>query len=203
MRFNDTGGLRIRAGAMLAATAMLAGCISIGGDPPDKLLTLTATGTAPAGTGASGTETSAITLVEFEAPARLDVLRVPVQINDSELAYLKDATWVERPSRLFRRLVAETLRAQTSRVVIDGDDPGVVATTRLTGVVREFGYDARTSSVVVRFDAMRLDGEGSGGVTTRRFEAVVPGVAPENGPVGEALNQAANQVAGEVAAWLL
>lgn len=202
MRFNTGGALRIRAGVALAATAILAGCISIGGDPPDKLLTLTAANTAPAGTGGSGSETSAITLVEFEAPARLDVLRVPVQINDSELAYLKDATWVERPSRLFRRLLAETLRARTSRVVIDGDDPGVLATTRLTGVVRDFGYDARTSSVVVRFDAMRTNGEGAA-VTTRRFEAVVPGVAPESGPVGEALNQAANQVAGEVAAWLL
>lgn len=185
-----------------AATALLAGCISIGGDPPDKLLTLTATTTADAGTGASGSETSAITLVEFEAPARLDVLRVPVQINDSEIAYLVDATWVERPSRLFRRLVAETLRAQTSRVVIDGDDPGIASTTRVTGVVREFGYDARTSSVVVRFDAIRTQGEGSG-VTTRRFEAVIPGVAAQNGPVGEALNRAANQVAGEVAAWVL
>ncbi|HZH07307.1 MAG TPA: ABC-type transport auxiliary lipoprotein family protein [Lautropia sp.] len=202
MRFDTRGALRIRTALALSAVAMLAGCISIGGKPPEKLLTLTATGTAPAGTGATGSETSAITLVEFEAPARLDVLRVPVQINDSELAYLKDATWVERPSRLFRRLVAETLRAQTSRVVIDGDDPGVVATTRLTGVVREFGYDARTSSVVVRFDAIRMDGEGAG-VTTRRFEAVVAGVAAESGPVGEALNQAANQVAGEVAAWAL
>lgn len=128
--------------------------------------------------------------------------RVPVQINDSQVAYLADAVWVEKPSRLFRRLLAETLRAQTSRVVIDGDDPGVAATTRLTGVVREFGYDARTSSVVVRFDAMRTDGEGAG-VTTRRFEAVIPGIPAENGAVGDALNRAANQVAGEVAAWLL
>lgn len=190
--------------ALLAAmmTTLLAGCISFGADPPDTLLTLTPATTAAVGTGVSGNEANAITLVDFEAPIRLDVLRVPVQINDSEIAYLADATWVDRPARLFRRLIAETVRAQTSRLVIDGDDPGVSTTTRLTGVMREFGYDARTSSVVVRFDAMRMDGAGSG-VTTRRFEAVIPGVAPESGPVGEALNRAANQVAGEVAAWLL
>lgn len=185
-----------------AVTVLLPGCISIGGDPPDKLLTLTAANGAAVGTGASGGEASAIALTEFEAPARLDVLRVPVQINDSEIAYLVDATWVERPTRLFRRLLAETLRSRTGRVVIDGDDPGVAATTRLTGALREFGYDARTSSVVVRFDAMRMN-EGGAGVTTRRFEAIIPSVAPESGPVGEALNQAANQVAGEVADWLL
>lgn len=191
-----------RALLAIGATALLTGCISIGADPPDKLLTLTPVTSAPVGTGATGGETSAIALVEFEAPTRLDVLRVPVQISDSEIAYLADATWVERPSRLFRRLIAETLRARTSRVVIDGDDPGVAATTRLSGVVREFGYDARTSSVVVRFDAMRMNSAGAG-VTTRRFEAVIPGVAPESGPVGDALNRAANQVAGEVAAWVL
>lgn len=191
--------------ALLATASLpllLAGCISFGADPPDKLLTLTPTATAATGSGATGGEESAITLVDFEAPARLDVLRVPVQINDSEIAYLVDATWVERPSRLFRRLIAETLRAQSDRVVVDGDDPGVAANTRLTGVVREFGYDARTSSVVVRFDAIRTEAGGAG-VTTRRFEAVVPGVVAESGPVGEALNRAANQVAGEVAAWVL
>ena len=199
---NRTGVLGRGAAIAVAATMFLAGCISIGPTPPDKLLTLTAASAATAGVGVSGGEANAIALTDFEAPARLDVLRVPVQISDSEIAYLEDATWVERPSRLFRRLVAETLRARTSRVVIDGDDPGVAATTRLTGVVREFGYDARTSSVVVRFDATRLNPDGAG-VTTRRFEAVVPNVTPLNGPVGEALNQAANQVAGEVAAWLL
>lgn len=183
-------------------TALLSGCVSLGPDAPDKLLTLTSTASAAAGASRTGGEANAIALTEFEAPAAIDVLRVPVRINGSELAYLEDATWVERPQRLFRRLVAETLRAQTDRVVIDGDDPGVAATTRLTGVVREFGYDAATSSVVVQFDAMRME-PGGAGVTTRRFEAVVPNVVPESGPVGEALNRAANQVAGEVAAWLL
>lgn len=186
----------------VAATALLSGCISIGGEPPAKLLTLTSTSAPIAGSSRAGGEGNAIALTEFEAPAAIDVLRVPVRINRSELAYLQDATWVERPQRLFRRLIAETLRARTDRVVIDGDDPGVAATTRLTGVVREFGYDATTSSVVVRFDAMRME-PGGAGVTTRRFEAVVPNVAPQSGPVGEALNQAANQVADEVAAWLL
>lgn len=185
-----------------ALTVALAGCISLGPDTPAQLLTLTPAATAAVGTGASGSEATAITLVEFEAPARLDVTRVPVQIDDSQVAYLADATWVEKPARLFRRLVAETLRAQSDRVVIDGDDPGVLSTTRVTGVVREFGYDARTSSVVVRFDAIRTEA-GAAGVTTRRFEAIIPNVAAESVPVGDALNRAANQVAGEVAAWLL
>ena len=186
--------------AMLAPAFLLAGCLSFGEDPPPSLLTLTPSATAPAGTGAQGDQGSALALIEFEAPARLDVVRVPVQVTDSEVAYLQDAVWVEKPARLFRRLIAETIRTGSNRVVIDGDDPGVQAENRLQGTVREFGYDARSSSVVVVFDAVR-NGAASE-VTTRRFEARVPGIAPEVGPVGVALNQAANDVAGQVAQWL-
>lgn len=187
--------------AVLAPVALLlSGCLSFGADPPESLLTLTPAASAPAGSGASGNAGSALAMVEFQAPAALDVTRVPVQVSDTELAYLKDAVWVEKPARLFTRLVAETIRARSGRVVIDGDDPGVLAEDRLQGTVRAFGYDARTSQVVVVFDAVR-NGAGSS-ITTRRFESVVPGVVAEAGPVGEALNRAANDVAGQVAAWV-
>ena len=186
--------------AILAPALLLGGCLSFGAEPPASLLTLTPTATAPAGTGGSSAAGTALVLSDFEAPAALDVTRVPVQASDTEIAYLKDAVWVEKPARLFRRLVGETIRTRSNRVVIDGDDPGALADTRLTGTLRQFGYDARTSSVVVVFDAVR-PGEGNA-VTTRRFEAVVPGVLPEVGSVGPALNQAANDVAGQVADWV-
>ena len=184
----------------LAPALLLGGCLSFGEDPPESLLTLTPTTSAPAGAGAQGTQKTSLALVEFDAPQALDVTRVPVQVSDTEIAYLKDAVWVERPARLFRRLIAETIRARSSRVVVDGDDPGVNAVDRLEGTVREFGYDARTGEAVVMFDAVHA-GEGSN-VVTRRFEARVPGVTPEVGSVGPALNRAANDVAGQVAEWI-
>ncbi|MCV0382555.1 MAG: ABC-type transport auxiliary lipoprotein family protein [Erythrobacter sp.] len=190
----------IRLLPVLAGAALLSGCISFGEDPPESLLSLTSATSANAGSGATGSQENALALVEFEAPQRLDVTRVPVQITDSSVAYVPDAVWVEKPARLFRRLIAETIRAQSGRVVIDGDDPGVMAATRLHGTLRDFGFDARSGEAVVAIDMAR-SGEGSQ-VTTRRFEARVPGVVPEAGPVGVALNQAANQVAGEIAAWV-
>ena len=186
--------------AILAPALLLSGCISFGSEPPPSLLTLTPAATAPAGSGASSAAGTAIVLQEFEAPSALDVTRVPVQVTDTELAYLKDAVWVEKPARLFRRLIAETIRTRSNRVVVDGDDPGVLADNRLTGVVRQFGYDARDGSVRVVFDAVR-PGDGSS-VTTRRFEAVVPGVTADVAGVGPALNQAANDVAAQVADWV-
>ena len=186
--------------AALASAVLLAGCVSFGEDPPDSLLTLTPVTSAPAGSGAQGSQGTALALVEFETAAAIDVTRVPVHVSDTEIAYLQDAVWVEKPARLFRRLIAETIRARSNRVVIDGDDPGVSAVNRLQGTVRHFGYDVPTGSVVVVFDAVR-NGEGSA-VSTRRFEARVPGVAADVSSVGPALNQAANQVAAEVADWV-
>lgn len=187
---------------VLAAASLLAlsGCISFGGKTPDSLITLTPSATARVGSGASGTAATAIAMSEFEAPAKLDVTRVPVQVTDSTIAYVEDAVWNEKPARLLRRLIAETIRARSDRLVIDGDDPGALAETRISGTLREFGFDARTGEVVLVLDAAKA-GAGSS-VVTRRFEARVPGVVAEAAPVGVALNQAANTVAGEVAAWV-
>lgn len=184
---------------MMVAALMLTGCVSFGGEVPENLLTLTPDMSAPAGSGHSGSRENAIAIHEPEVPAEIDVLRVPVRVDSVRIAYLKDATWVEKPARLFRRLLAETVRVRTDRLVIDGDDPSLFAESHLRGALREFGYDAVRSAVVVRYDAVRQTGDGR--VETRRFEAIEPGVAPEAGPVGLALNRAANDVAKQVADW--
>lgn len=190
----------LRSAVAASAVLALSGCLGLGGKTPESLLTLTSIATAPAGSGASGNAASAIAMSDFEAPAKLDVTRVPVQVTESTIAYVEDAVWNEKPARLLRRLIAETIRARSDRLVIDGDDPGAQAQLRVSGTLREFGYDARTGEVVLVLDAAKA-GAGSS-VTTRRFEARVPGVVAEAGPVGVALNQAANTVAGEVATWV-
>ena len=80
------------------------------------------------------------------------------------------------------------------------DTDGTQPKNQLRGTLVDFGYDARTSSVVVTYDAVR-DVNGTQ-VRTKRFSATVPGVVAEAAPVGAALNQAANQVANEVADWV-
>lgn len=191
---------RTRIALAIGASLLLAGCISFGGKTPPSLLSLTPTATVAAGTTISGDIARAIAVEEPETPAKLANTRVPVQMDDTNIAYVKDAMWVDKPSRLFRRLLGETIRARGNRLVIDHDDPALTPTNQLRGTLIDFGYDARTSSVVVTYDAVR-DVNGTN-VTTRRFSATVPGVLPEAGPVGAALNQAANLVAGQVADWV-
>lgn len=189
-----------RAALALAGSLALAGCISFGAKPPPSLLSLTPAAQVAPGTAINGDVANAIAVVEPDTPQSLDVTRVPVQVDDTNIAYLKDAQWVDKPSRLFRRLLGETIRAKGNRLVIDSDDPALTPKTQLRGTLSAFGYDARTSSVVVRYDAIR-DVNGNA-VMTKRFESVVPGVTAEAGPVGVALNQAANDVAAQVADWV-
>jgi cholesterol transport system auxiliary component len=186
---------------ILAVLALaVSGCVSLGGPPPESLLTLNPEARAPVGAGVSGEGRPVIAVLAIDTPAKLDVLRVPVAVTDTELAYLQEAFWVEKPARLFRRLVGETIRARGAAMVVDGDDAATLATMRLRGTLIDMGYEASTSTAVVRFDAVRLDGEGK--VTTRRFEARETGVAAEGRAVGAALNVAANKVAAEVADWV-
>lgn len=187
--------------ASLAPVLLLSGCVSLGGgDPPSSLLTLTPEATAPAGSAHTGTQADTLAVHVPETPAAIDVLRVPVQVDDATIAYVQEAVWVEKPARLFRRVLAETIRVETGQLVIDGDDPSLFADVHLRGTLRQFGYDAQTSSVIVRYDAIKT-GE-SGAVETRRFEAVEQGVLANSASVGRALNSAANDVARQVADWL-
>lgn len=189
-------------GLMAAAAALtLSACVSLGTKPPDELLKLTAQDSAPAGATASGQLSDAIVVLDPESDRGLDVLRVPVTVDNSSVAYLKDALWVEKPTRQFRSLLAETLRARTGQLVVEGGDFEVTGKTLIGGRLLQMGYDAQRSAVVVRFDAVRSE-RGTGPLQTKRFEVVVNGVEAKAKPVGAALNQAANDVARQVADWI-
>jgi cholesterol transport system auxiliary component len=162
------------------------------------LLNLTADHAVAAGSGSSGTYRSAIAVLDPVAEMRVDVTRVPVQVDDTTVAYLKGALWVERPSHLFRHLLAETLRARGKQLVVEGD-PGTAA-LKLGGRLIDMGFDARTGSAVVRFEAIKE--RANGAIETKRFESVVRGVTAQPGSVGAALNQAANAVATQVTDWI-
>ena len=189
-------------GALIAASCFaLSGCLSLGGKTPDQLFRLTPDEAAPTGTTASGKLSDAIVVLDPETDRSLDVLRIPVRVNASKLAYLKNAAWIEKPAREFRALLAETLRARTGRLVVEGGDFEVTGETFVRGRLLEMGYDVPRGAVVVRFDAIRSGGPGSE-IVTKRFEAVVNGVEPKAKYVGPALNQAANDVARQVADWV-
>ena len=194
---------RFRAPLIAAiAAATLSGCIGLGGKTPPFLLTLDPEAEPQAGAARTAAEAATLTILIPTAPQKLRTTRIPVQQDDASVTYVKDAQWVEAPSRLFQRLVSETVAARTSRVVLDEGQYLTAPGEQLAGQLMEFGVDARSNEVVVAYQAM-LVAAGGKTVTQRRFEAREPiGGKVEAKPVGEALTRAANKVAVDVAGWL-
>ena len=196
----------IGAGLIAMMSLALSGCLSLDTEAPESLLTLTPMVSAPVGaSGQAGAQEAAgaIAVLTPEVPAKLDVLRVPVNVSDTEIAYLADTVWIEKPARLFRRVLGESLRAkagETGVLVIDSDDTPVRAAYFLRGTLSEMSYDPSSAQVVVRFDAIRSDTNGN--AHTKGFEAREAALEADPDYIGPALNRAANTVADEVAEWM-
>jgi len=191
----------LKAAISLLAIAPLSACISFGAKPPPSLLTITSEATVPAGQTQSSATAPTITILVPAVSQMLATTRVPVQSSATDLAYIKDAQWVEPPARLFARLLSDTISAKTGRVVLSTSqsfaDPGA----RLTGELRNFGVSATGDEAVVTYDAALMRSEGHV-VEKRRFEARVPVSEISAGPAGVAINRAANDVAAQVADWV-
>lgn len=195
--------MRTFAGVSLAFAAggcSLGGLLGGGGKAPATLQTLTSEAADPGPMTRAAAAGQAVTIGVPVVAKELRTVRVPVQVSPTDVQYVTGVQWVDTPDRLFKNLVAETVRRTTSRVVLDSGqtslDPGLV----LSGQLQKFGYDAATGQVVVEFDGA-LSTAGGNRVDARRFVATAPADG-SGASVGPALNHAANQVATEVAQWI-
>ncbi|MGN6057647.1 MAG: ABC-type transport auxiliary lipoprotein family protein [Sphingomicrobium sp.] len=193
---------RIAASIALAfalAACSLGGMLG-GGKPPTTLVTLTPEAPEPAQIVRNAAAGQAVTIATPTAGRELSAVRVPVQVNPSDIQYVANLQLVDTPARLFQNLLSETVRRTTGRVVLDPEqttlDPGLT----VTGQLQRFGYDVATGQVIVQYDGS-LATAGGNRVETRRFTATAPadGTAATVGP---ALNRAANEVAQQVAQWI-
>ncbi len=192
---------KTRSLGLLAGLGLLSGCVSFGGaEPPPFLLSLTPDTQVDAGAVRAGPRAGALVVQLPSTPQKLNNLRVPVQTSTTAIAYLKEATWVDKPARLFQGLLTETIAAKNNRLVLTSVQAQGKADTYLSGELVNFGLDGPSLTVTVTYDAVKIrDGKP---VEKRRFEASENVFAAEAGPVGEALNRAANKVVLEVADWV-
>ncbi len=184
----------------LFAALALSACVSIGGKAPPQLLDVRADVAPKDGAKWAGTVQTATVITAPRLPRKLDTDRVPVQYDGTNIAYLTDAHWVEKPDRLMQRLLTETLSAGGGRLILDPFMAGGRQAETLDGELIDFGVNADKSEVVIIFDAIwTRDGK----VQKRRFEAherVGGEVLPAT--VAPAMNRAANRLAQDVAAWM-
>jgi cholesterol transport system auxiliary component len=196
MMFSKISGPRLYALPLIMA---LGACVSFGGEAPVSMLVLTADNVVAAGTARSATVAEALVIQIPQVPRKLDNNRVPVQIDASSIAYLKDAFWADKPARLMQMLLAETVSAKSGNLVLNEVDAGGKAVRILSGSLLEFGIDAATNEAVIVYDVVKII-RGSA-TQKRRFEARRPVTAIAPAAAGAALNAAANDVAGQIADW--
>jgi cholesterol transport system auxiliary component len=191
--------------ASVAVAGALAGCslggmLGGGGKPPTTLQTLTPEAADPGPMTRTVNAGQAVTIGLPIVSKELRTVRVPVQLNPTDIQYVANLQWVDTPDKLFQSLLAETVRRTTNRVVLDAHqtalDPGLV----VSGALQRFGYDTASGQAVVVYDAS-LSTEGGTRVEARRFTASAPADGSA-ASVGPALNHAANQVAADVAKWI-
>ncbi len=186
---------------LLAGLGVLSACVSFGGaEPPPFLLSLTSDMQVDPGAVRAGPRAGALVVQLPSTPQKLNNVRVPVQTSATGIAYLKEATWIDKPARLFQRLLTETIAAKNNRLVLTAVQAQGKADTYLSGELVNFGLDGPSLTVTVTYDAVKM--RGGEPVEKRRFEASETVFAAEAGPVGEALNSAANKVVLEVADWV-
>ena len=196
MMFSKLSSARLLA---LPVILSLGACVSFETKAPPSMLVLTADNSVTAGAARTASAADALVIQTPEAPRKLDTNRVPVQINASSIAYVKDAFWADKPARLMQQLLSESVSAKTGHLVLSEVDAGGKAARFISGSLLEFGVDAATNEAVVVFDAAKIT---RGNPTEkRRFEARRPVAAVEAAPVAAALNEAANEVALQIAEW--
>jgi cholesterol transport system auxiliary component len=196
MMFSKISGPRLYA---LPLLIMLGACVSFGGKAPVSMLVLTSDNVVAAGAARTAAVADALVIQIPQVPRKLDNNRVPVQIDASSIAYLKDAFWADKPARLMQMLLVETVSAKGGNLVLNEVDAGGKAVRYLSGSLLEFGIDATTNEAVVVYDVVKII-RGSA-TEKRRFEARRPVNAIAPAPAGAALNAAANDVASQIAEW--
>lgn len=182
------------------AAITLSACVSFGGKAPPSMLVLTSDSSVAGGTSKSGASGEALIVLLPETPRKLDSNRVPVQVDDSNIAYIKDAVWADKPSRLMQMLLMENIAAKSNRLVLNETDAGGRAQLYLSGSLLEFGLDEASSEAVVIYDAVKINRGQT--VEKKRFESRKPVTAINAREAGRALNAAANDVAGQISAWV-
>ena len=107
---------------LLAFAASLSGCVSFGGKPPERLLSLDAARKVAPGTLRSTAAGTTITVADPESPKLLDTVRVPVRTSPTSLAYVTKVQWADTPRHLFQKLLQLNNRVDIIGCRIEADD---------------------------------------------------------------------------------
>ncbi|MEM7569683.1 MAG: ABC-type transport auxiliary lipoprotein family protein [Pseudomonadota bacterium] len=188
---------------LLALCALLGACgplVDLGGQsgPPARIYEVSAAGQA----SIASLETPAIILVEEPfASSVLDSDRIAVTLSGGEIQFLSGARWSDRPTRMARRVLQDTLGSVDGLTALGRGGLDIPSEYRLKVQLRDFHVDNRsgTARTAVSVQAWLVE-TGGDLVATQSFSAAsdlpivdsanaVSGVQSDLSDVARALTQ--------------
>jgi cholesterol transport system auxiliary component len=181
---------------LLAATALIAGCVSTPNLPPVQHYVLEDLGAAAH--ARRTTQGRTVLVVQPTSVSTFyDTQRLAYSRAAGQRAYYQFAAWIERPGRAFSELLSRRLGAPFTTDGVKGD---LVLHTRL----EEIYHDARTTpgSVNISVSAELVDAAGRRVGEGRRFVRSVPTGSENAAGAVAAANRAITEVLDELSAWI-
>jgi cholesterol transport system auxiliary component len=193
----------VRNSLILMSLLLLTACgplVKIGesGPPPQRFTLTLATQSGP---------THALPLLrveDFEAPAELASSRMAIQVGAQEVRYLAGMQWTDRPARLMRGLIADSLRQSSTAPVLVTGQADVTTGLRISGRLTRFHALAPTglaTEVSVGLELMLL--KGSSIAASRRFSVTEPSSSDRPADLAAAFNRATGRITTEATNWIV
>jgi cholesterol transport system auxiliary component len=188
---------RLRAARRLLRLAVAALCLSACGSPPRGSFDLSGGVHDAAARAAVGHAGAALAVNEPEASPPLHPERIVIRIAPGEIAYLADAQWADRLTRLVQaRLVSAFGRGGVAATL-----PGAPVAATLSTIIHRFEIDLTQQTAVVEIAARILDHRTGRERAAHVFRGEAPAPHTYGAAAVQSLEMALDDASRQLVGW--
>jgi cholesterol transport system auxiliary component len=147
----------------------------------------------------------AIRIEDFETSADIASTRIAVRVGAQEVRYVSGGIWTDKPARLMRALLADTVRQHSSGLVLSAAQADITPAYRLTGRLIAFQAEAANgvaTHMIISTEQLLIIAKTGTVLASRRFEAREASRSDRPADLADAANTAANIIAAQTTDWL-
>lgn len=142
---------------------------------------------------------------ELDAAAELANSRMAVRVGTQEVRYVTGGIWTDRPARLLRALLADTLQQRSTGLVLSAAQADITPAYRLTGRLIAFQAEAPggvATHIKISTEQLLIIAKTGTVLASRRFDAREASHSDRPADLADAANTAANSIAAQTADWV-
>lgn len=192
------------AGAIVLASALLAGCSVLGGNKEPTTIYAPDPRVAPDASWPQATWQ--LEIARPDAGRMLDSLRIAVRPTPGELQVYKGASWAMTPSEQIEDTVLRTLEDSRKIAAVAPRGSGIAPDYTLLMELRRYEADYAGNGVpaaTIEINAKLLHAPDQAIVASRTFLQAVPAGGTDTASVAQAFGTALGALAHDVAGWTL